>query len=163
MIILKKTKKTRVKRAPRKTKIIDGVICSVRGVPLTRASNTMTEAQFFSWILSNARRLTIKWKPRNDKLNEGRVPYKGNDKRTKWCYSCEHCGQYFKRSQIDLDHIVPCGGISCFEDIEGWYRRAFVEKDGFRRLCIECHNRRTQQDRIMQKLRDEAQDLDMGY
>ena len=135
----------------RTTKIIDGVICSARGVALTRCSNTMTEAEFFSWLLSNVRRSTIRWKPRNDQLNVYRVEYKGTDKRTKWHYRCENCSGFFKRKEIEVDHIIPCGGISCFEDIEGWYRRAFVEKEGFRVLCKECHNRRTQQDRVMQR------------
>lgn len=159
------------KKAPRKTQIIDGVICSVRGIPLTRCGNTMTEAQFFSWILSNARRLTIRWKPRNDKLNEGRREYKGPDKRTKWEYSCEICCLWFKRKEIELDHIEPLGGMSCFSDIERWFRRAFVEKDGFRRLCVGCHHKITHSEenkdakrrkKLLQKLRDDGQELDRG-
>lgn len=129
-----------MKKPPRKTKEIDGKLYTIRGVELTRCSHTMTEAQFFSWVLSNARRLTTRWKPRNDALIEKRREYKGPDKRTKWEYQCSLCYNWYKKKDIEADHIIPCGGINGWEKIEGWYRRAFVEKEGFRVLCKECHN-----------------------
>lgn len=136
------------KRTKKSTsRIIDGVPCSPRGIPLTRCSNTLTEARFFAFILSHCRRITIKWKPKNDKLQEGKRPYTGTDKRTKFEYSCEICNGWFKGKDIEIDHIVPCGGINSFTKIAGWFERALCEVDGFQRLCKSCHNTKTQKER----------------
>lgn len=127
----KKKKKARIEK--------DGKYYTARGKELTRCSNTMTEAQFFSWILSNARRLTLRWKPRGDCLLEARRPYKGPNKRQQWEYNCSICNGWFSAKEVEADHIVPCGGIKSFDGIQGWYERALVEKEGFRVLCKECH------------------------
>tara|TARA_A100000171_G_scaffold53092_1_gene76737 strand:+ start:12822 stop:13265 length:444 start_codon:yes stop_codon:yes gene_type:complete len=140
-------KKTRAKRKPRKVVERDGKLYTVRGVELTRCSNTKTEAEFFAFILSHCRRLTNKWKPAYDKLEEGKRPNESSNKRLKWEYSCEICNNWFPKSFIDIDHIVPCGGINGFEKIEPWFRRALVEKDSYQRLCKDCHKQKTQQEK----------------
>lgn len=111
-------------------------------VPLTRASNTMTEAELSARILSALRGATKFWKPRLDKLNEGRRAYKGTNKNQKWEFSCEQCKGWFVQTEIEIDHIEKCGGISgenWLDKIKGWVVRAFVEIDGFQRLCKNCH------------------------
>lgn len=123
------------------------------GVELTRCNNTMSEAEFFAFILSHCRRLTYKWQPATTKLNEGRRPYTGADKRVKWEYNCECCGVWDRkatknyRQGIQIDHIIPCGGINRFEVISTWFERALCEKDGFQRLCGECHNKKTRDEK----------------
>lgn len=112
---------------------------SKRGVPLTRNSETMTEAQFFSMIRSHARRLSIKWRPRNDILKENRRPYIGPSKIRKWEYSCSMCNYWFNKTDIEVDHIVECGSIRSFEDIGPFYERLLIEKDGYVVLCKSCH------------------------
>ena len=121
----------------------DGKFYTKKGVELTRASATLTEAQFIAWILSGLRRLTRQWRPKLERLNEGKRPSQSENKRLKWEYSCESCGGWFPQKEIQLDHIVPCGGINGWDKIEGWCRRAFVEKDGYQRLCLSCHHKKT--------------------
>jgi hypothetical protein len=116
---------------------------SKRGVPLTRCSETMTEKAFFSWIRSHARRLSLKWKPRSDFLKEHRRPYIGDNKRTKWEYQCRDCLGWFIQKNIEVNHIIQCGSITCFGEIGGFYERLLCEKDGYEILCKECHRRLT--------------------
>lgn len=116
---------------------------SKRGVPLTRCSETMTEAQFFSWIRSHARKLSIKWKPRTNFLKENRMPYVGPNRRAKWGYRCRNCLGFFIRKDIEVNHLIACGSIKCFEDIGGFYERLLCEKDGYEILCKGCHRKTT--------------------
>lgn len=136
------------KKSPRKVINRNNKLYTIRGIELTRCSNTKTEAEFFSWILSHCRRLTLKWKPANDCLMENREPYNGSDKRTKWQYICQHCTKRFKRKDVHLDHIIKCGGINCFDDISKWFQKALVEKDGYQVLCSTCHAYKTGAERI---------------
>lgn len=114
-----------------------------RGVPLTRASETMTEAQFFSWIRSGIRRMSLRWRPRNEVLRDHRRPYTGENKRTKWEYSCNSCKQWFIMKDIEVDHIVKCGSIKTFDDVGTFLERLLCEKDGYQVLCKECHLKKT--------------------
>lgn len=128
----------------RKTrKEVAGKYYSARGVELTRCSGWMTEAEYYSWILSNARRLTLRWRPRNEALARSRRIYKGSDKRIKWEYQCQICAEWVIRKEIEVDHIVPCGGIKCLADIPRWYTNALCEIDGFEVLCKSCHRLKT--------------------
>ncbi len=131
----------------RKTKMVGGEVCSVRGVPLTKCSNTMTNSQFVAFILSGLRRLTKYWKPKLDKMLEGRRPYTGTDKRTKYEYQCATCKQWFKKSGIEMDHISNCGGLKDIADVPRWIEQAFCEKEGYQILCKPCHLIKTQQER----------------
>lgn len=107
----------------------------------------MTEAQFFSWIRSYARRLSIKWKPRTDYLKSVRRPYKGDNKRVKWEYPCHECRQWLILKNIEVDHIIPCGSLQSFDDIGVFYKNLLCEKDGYVTLCKPCHLKHTNEDR----------------
>ena len=140
------TKVTKTKKAPRKRIQIDGVWYSVRGVPLTRASGTKTEAEFWSFILSALRKATRFWKPAVDKKTEGRRPSQSANKRLKWESLCESCNKWVAEKDIEIDHIVPCGGINGSDKVVGWIDRAFVEINGFQRLCKTCHLKKTNEE-----------------
>lgn len=109
-------------------------------------SGTKTEAAFFGMIRSNLRKLSIRWKPRSDYLLENRRPKK-NGGRSKWEYECQICHKWFIRAHIQVDHIVPCGSLNCFEDIGPFVKRLLCEKDGYRALCIDCHKTVTNKER----------------
>ena len=113
-------------------------------VPRTRCSGTMTEAGMLSWVLSALRKLTLRWKPRFDRLNEGRVklPY-GKNGREVWCNSCEGCKLLFKTGDLAMDHIKPIGGLQSLEGAGQWLINALVETDGYQRLCKKCHDIKT--------------------
>lgn len=109
-------------------------------------SNTLTEAGLFGLIRSNLRRLSIRWKPRTEALNAVRRP-KVNGGRSKWEYHCSICLKWFIRAHVEVDHIYPCGSITCFNDIGPFVQRLLCEQDGFRILCKDCHLKITNRDR----------------
>jgi hypothetical protein len=140
-MIKKKTKKIR------KVTEKDGKFYTPRGVELTRAHHTKTEAEFWAFILSALRKATKYWKPKMVKLEEGRRPSQSSNKRLKWEFSCESCKGWFPQSEIEIDHIIPCGGINGLDKVCNWIIKAFVEIEGFQRLCTTCHAEKTRGER----------------
>ena len=148
----KKISKPRViKTAPKEGNIpredIKKAVSKVR-VERTRCSGTKTEAGMISWVLSGLRRLTLRWKPRFDRLNDGRQkkPLGKNGKEV-WANTCEKCKKWCKLSDLVMDHIEPIGGMRSLEDAGRWLIRALVEVDGYQRLCKKCHDIKTKEER----------------
>ncbi len=108
--------------------------------PKTRNAGTMTEATFFSWLRSGLRRLFMYWKPAMLALDRAKRPYKGPNKLQKWEYQCAQCRKWFKRTEVERDHIIPCGSLSSLGDVARFLERLSVEEDGFQVLCkTKCH------------------------
>lgn len=112
--------------------------------PKTRNHGTMTEAAFWSWLRSGIRRMFMYWKPAAAALEAAKRPYKGNNKLQKWEYMCAECGKWKKRTDMEKDHIDPCGQLTSYEDLVGFVKRMSVEVDGFQILCKVCHNSKSQ-------------------
>ncbi len=112
-----------------------------------RCSGTLTESQFWSMIRSHLRRLTLRWKPRNDYLLSIRTKYTGSNKRLKYVYTCDHCRNDFPRKEVEADHILECGSLRNSGDLKGFIERLLVEIDGWRCLCKPCHKKRTAESR----------------
>ncbi len=113
----------------------------------------MTEAGFRGWILSALRSLTRAWKPASDawKLNtRPNISGKGRHKIEHQCVSClEWFPKKTKKNKIgaELDHIIPIGGLSSLAKLQQWVERAFVEVEGFQKLCSVCHAKKTKTER----------------
>jgi hypothetical protein len=140
------------KKIRKKRKVVekDGKFYSARGVELTRASHTKTENEFIAHVLGSLRNGTKFWKPKMEKLAEGRRPNQSSNKRLKWENNCEQCKQWFPESSIQIDHVIPCGGISgddWLDKIKEWIIKAYVEIDGYQRLCKQCHAEKTKKER----------------
>lgn len=104
----------------------------------TRNAGTMTEAAFWNMFKNALRKLSMYWKPNEGYLKTIRKPVTG--KRHKFEYPCADCGNWFKREEVERDHIVPCGHINSFESIGEVARRMFIEIDGgWQCLCKNCH------------------------
>jgi hypothetical protein len=123
-------------------------------VEKTRCSGTMTEAAFRGWILSALRSLTRKWKPANDAWKKGsRLKPAEVKGRHRTEHKCADCGTWAPRKTktnkfgIELDHIVPIGGLSSFDKLKQWVLNAFVEVDGYQKLCTDCHATKTAKDK----------------
>ena len=113
-------------------------------VPRTRAGGEWTESAFWSFLRSNLRRTSQRWPPlARLALNEARRPYKGENKRQKWEYQCAECKEWFKRTEVEVDHIIPCGSLKSWEDFQTFAERLFCEPDGLVVLCEQCHDKKT--------------------
>ena len=103
---------------------------------------TWTEAQFFAFIRSALRSACVRWPPRSETLKAARRRYNGPNKRQKWEYQCAICMGWHKGTNVQVDHITPCGELQSFYDLGGFAARLFCEVDGLRVLCKPCHKAR---------------------
>lgn len=114
--------------------------------PKTRNNKTMTESAYWSMVRSGLRRTFRYWKPLMETKNKSRRKYVGKNKRQKWEYQCKKCKQWYKGSEIQIDHINPVGSLKSSKDIKGFLERLTPEK-GFQTLCKECHLIKTNKER----------------
>lgn len=104
-------------------------------------------SRFFSFVRSALRgafnRYPVKWKV----LRKAQREYEGVDKRRKYEYQCACCGEWFKGSEVSVDHITPCGSLLSFSDIPIFAEKLFCSEDGLQVLCKECHRKKTNEER----------------
>lgn len=113
-------------------------------VPRTRAGGEWTEAEFWSFLRSGLREKSRRWPPLvRQVFGLARRKSQSENKRLKWEYQCKQCEQWFPRDQVEADHIVGCGSLRSFADLEGFARRLFCETDGLQVLCESCHRSKT--------------------
>lgn len=114
-----------------------------RTVARTRNAGTMTEAQFKQRIRSALRQCFRYWKPGRLALKAAEVP--GSKPKR---YTCAHCKAEYPQGEVEVDHIVPCGGFDTLDDIPGFIRRMTPESpEAFQVLCVDCHRGKTLIDR----------------
>jgi 5-methylcytosine-specific restriction endonuclease McrA len=119
--------------------------------PRTRGAESMTESQFWSMIRASLRKSSQYWKPISVCRNKARRKYEGPKKKQKFEYLCNNCHKWFPLTTITVDHIVPVGTLSSFEDLPGFVQRLFCETDGLQCLCEECHKQKTLNERFKQE------------
>jgi 5-methylcytosine-specific restriction endonuclease McrA len=113
----------------------------------TRNSGTLSESEFWSFIRSALRQKSRWWKPVSDCKQKVKRPYKGPNKRQKFEYQCNYCKNWFPDKEVNVDHIIPAGTLTCANDLPGFVERLFVEVDGLQVLCQGCHNKKTKQEK----------------
>lgn len=118
----------------------------------TRNGGTMTEAQFYS-KLSNCLRRTFRWWiPMKIALDRARRNSQSSNKRLKFEYCCAHCGNWFPRKDVQIDHIIPCGTLRSLEDIAEVIIKMTPETpDSFQVLCKPDHHAKTKAERLLLK------------
>jgi 5-methylcytosine-specific restriction endonuclease McrA len=116
-------------------------------VPKTRNSGTMTESAFWSFIRSALRNKSRWWKPITECKQKARRPYTGPNKRLKFEYQCNECKGWYPEKQINVDHIIPAGTLTCSADLSGFIERLFCEQENLQVLCEKCHDIKTQNER----------------
>lgn len=108
-------------------------------------AGTMTESQFFSKIRSILRNGFRYWKPAQVALNMASRPSQNKDnKRLKKEFKCAKCLKWFKRSDVEIDHIIECGSLKSYNDIVPFLKRLTPEEHNrFQVLCKKCHKIKT--------------------
>lgn len=101
----------------------------------------------FNVIRSMLRRAWSRDPERYAVLNNNKRVYKGPNKRQKVEYKCNMCLNYFKGSDITVDHIIACGSFKCDADWNTFVPRLFCLRDGLQLLCDKCHNIKTNEER----------------
>lgn len=60
-------------------------------------------------------------------------------KRHKYEYKCSACGNYFKQTDVQVDHTIPAGTLKDYNDLPKFVERLFVAKDELSVMCKPCH------------------------
>lgn len=113
--------------------------------PKTRASNTMTEAQYISFVKSALRSASRRWRPIYETLRKARV------ERGK--YLCNGCGGIVpptlnKKRNLAIDHREPIiSPETGFIDWNTFISALFCEEDNLQLLCIGCHKEKSKKER----------------
>jgi len=117
-------------------------------VKKTRNDNQWTEARYWQQVRSFLRRAFRYWKPMQKAKLSARRIYKGKNKRQKWEFQCNHCKNWFKSTEVQVDHIIPVGSLKCEEDLVDWLKRLTPEDPtSYQVLCIDCHKIKSQNER----------------
>jgi len=120
----------------------------------TKASNTMTDAQFTTFVKGHLRKASRWWKPISEVLKKARV--------ARGVYLCAVCRQYVPSSivvngkrvkNIQIDHVDPVvdptKGFTTWDD---FISRLFCEEENLAATCSACHNAKSQRERELSKL-----------
>jgi ubiquinone/menaquinone biosynthesis C-methylase UbiE len=110
----------------------------------TRNNGTMSESQYFSKIRSSLRQAFRYWKPMQNVLEISSRPSQSLNKRLKKEYQCAHCKNWFKRDDVQIDHVEECGSLNKYEDIVPFIIRLTKEEpEAYQILCKQHHKEKT--------------------
>ena len=115
---------------------------------------TWTTAKYFGTIRSCLRRAFRYYKPMQEALNRASRPYVGTNKLQKKEFQCNHCKQWFKRADVEIDHILELGELRKYEDIVPFIKKLTTEDpNDYQILCKNpCHLAKTHAARDKRKL-----------
>lgn len=111
-----------------------------------------TEAKYWAFLRSALRSAYNKWPAKWAVLKEAKRPYTGQSKQQKWEFQCAGCGKWFKQKDVSVDHMIPAGALSCYEDLVPFVTKLFVGVEGLQVLCTkQCHAVKTAEERNASK------------
>jgi 5-methylcytosine-specific restriction endonuclease McrA len=120
-------------------------------VPRTRAGGRWTENEFWGFVRSGLRKISQRWAPVYDALNNSKRKSRSANKRLKWEHQCNECKQWFPRKLVSVDHVVPAGSLKTYADLPGFVERLLCEEEGLQVLCKCCHDAKTKQETNLRK------------
>lgn len=125
----------------------------------TIGAGTYTEAGFNAFIKSALRRASGRWKPKTLALSNARIE--------KGVYRCAKCEQAVPVTKVvdgkrvkwvEVDHLIPVVPPDVgFTTWDSFIERLFVEVEGLRVLCRDCHSEVTKEQNDVAKQRRSAE------
>ena len=116
-------------------------------VERTRNGGTMTEAAFWGMLRSGLRRSFRFWRPAAAVLAASKQPFHG-PRGQRFAYLCAACGKLHKRTNVNIDHRVPCGSLTSYAHLPEFVARLTAEgAESYQVLCKRCHGAKTQAER----------------
>lgn len=79
-------------------------------------------------------------------LRKSRRPYEGENKRQRFEHQCNICKEWFKQSDVQVDHDIPCGSfLELTPECLGEFAfRMFEGKLNV--LCTLCHKKKSKEE-----------------
>ena len=110
----------------------------------TRNYGTMTDYTFFNRLKNLMRNWSVQWKPGNEYLKTVRRLNQSDNKKLQYEYPCEICDGWFRRDEVEKDHIIDVGAPMSFKELGECAERLFIEiGGGWQCLCIPCHDKKS--------------------
>tara|TARA_R100000541_G_C1897352_1_gene84133 strand:- start:120120 stop:120707 length:588 start_codon:yes stop_codon:yes gene_type:complete len=101
---------------------------------------SMSEKKLCTLLRSSVRNVWMRHAVKLSYLYSKTYPDMDNSTRTKWLIDCEHCGEAFKTSDVQVDHIVGEHSLLTLEDVVPFARSILgVSHSDLRILCVPCH------------------------
>ena len=108
-------------------------------------------AKFFDrdkWLISQLRRLSVKFPPRLNVLNRAKTTYYITSKKgtqvKRVSFQCELCGtKGLNSKEVQLDHTIPVVGVKGYTNLWDFIDRLFCEESNFRCICVPCHSNKS--------------------
>ena len=116
----------------------------MKHAPKTRCSGQWTSARFSSFIKSALRGASNRWQPKYAAKRAAKI---GRNQ-----YVCALCRAVVGNKDSHMDHVNPV--VDPVRGFNGWdeyIARLFVEQDGYRCLCTNCHAEVTVNQRLVRK------------
>lgn len=114
-------------------------------------SGNWTEGRWNSFITSILRSGSRKWPPKYECLNAAKTEKKVNTAtgRIAQHFRCAMCEDDFPAKGVQVDHIVEIGREKTWDEfIDG----LFCEGDNLQVLCINCHKKKSKDERAKTKV-----------
>lgn len=69
-------------------------------------------------------------------------------RRKRVSYKCNSCGELFKKTEINVDHIIPIGKETyrSLEDAKYFFDLVYCSHENLQVLCKACHKDKTRQE-----------------
>jgi hypothetical protein len=108
----------------------------------------MTEAAFWGMLRSGLRRSFRYWRPAAAVLAASKQPFRG-PRGQRFAYRCAGCGKLHKRTNVNIDHRVPCGALTSYAHLPEFVARLTAEgAESYQVLCKQCHQVKTMAERV---------------
>lgn len=108
----------------------------------------LTDKQMCTIIRTSVRKSWMRSPVKLLKLELAKVPDYDDSNRRTWKIQCEHCQEWFKLTDVEVDHIKGEHKLQTLDDVTGFAKSILdVSLDDLQIFCKPCHEIKTYAER----------------